>query len=284
MNKLISTAEAPKRSTGTITLSWGLMNMSLSLFTGTEDVAVTRKEFVLGDTDRPAGRATIDKSTGDIVPWEDVKRLTQASNGTWVEITDDEMASAVGVKNVAEVLTFVTADEAHEAYVVNTYNQVRPKANKGVTDPASAKAFAVLCHVLKERNLVALVRLATRGPARYALLTATGDLKFVHSTDEVRKPLPMPLPEVDIEHVRMANALVDAVGITLPLLPNETSAALQAIADAKAGGQTIVEQAAPAPTKEPDIMSQLLASIDAKKGASPWGAPQGAPVVTEKAS
>ena len=174
--KLIATAKAPSRSTGTITLSWGLMNMSLSLYTGTEDVKSNRKEFVKGDPNRPAGRAIIDKTTEEIVDYADVERLTEASNGAWVSLTDDEMANAIGVKNVAEVLSFVPAADALTAYVQDGYMQVRPKASKGKTDPASAKAFALFVDVLAERNLVALVRLATRGPARYALLNAEGDL------------------------------------------------------------------------------------------------------------
>lgn len=282
MNKLIATAEAPNRSTNTITLSWGLMNMSLSLYTGTEDVSVTRKEFVLGDPDRPAGRAITDKSTGEIVEYQDVKRLTQATNGTWVDVTDDEMADAIGVKNVAEVITFAPADEAASAYVVDAYHQIRPKANKGAVDPASAKAFAILTAVLAERNLVAIVSLATRGPAKYALVTATGDLLFIRSTDEVRACRPLNLPAVDSDHLKMANQLVDAIGTGLPELPNKSAAAIQAIADAKAGGLTIVPKAAPDPTEVPDVMASLLASIDAAKTKAPWGAPTGAPVEVEE--
>ncbi len=280
--KLISTAEAPQRSTGTITLSWGLMNMSLSLYSATEKTDISRKEFVEGDTNRPAGRAIIDKSTGSIVDFGDVKRLVQATNGAWVDVTDDEMASAIGVKNVAEVLTFVPAPEAAEAYVVESYNQVRPKATKGVMEPASAQAFALFTTVLEKRNLVALVRLSTRGPARYALVTATGDLFFINSSDEVRKPRSMDLPEVNLDHLRVANQLVDAIGITLPVLPNETAAKIQAIADAKATGMVVEAPQASNAHTGMDLVDQLLLSIDIKKAANPWGAPQGAPVKTDE--
>jgi non-homologous end joining protein Ku len=277
--KLIATAKAPSRSTGTITLSWGLMNMSLSLYTGTEEVKSTRKEFVKGDPNRPAGRAIIDKTTEEIVDYADVERLTEASNGAWVSLTDDEMANAIGVKNVAEVLSFVPAAEALTAYVQDGYMQVRPKANKGKTDPASAKAFALFVDVLTERNLVALVRLATRGPARYALLNAEGDLIYVKSSDEVRERLAMQLPDVEADHKAVANQLVDAVGVGLPVLVNETAAKIQELADQKVGGG--VAQATEAPTNVTaavDLMATLMASIEEKKQSDPWGAPSGAPI------
>lgn len=284
MNNLIGKAQAPSRSIGTITLSWGLMNMSLSLYTGTEDVKSPRKEFVKGDIDRPAGRAITDKSTGDIVDYGDIERKTQATNGAWVTITDDEMASVIGPKNVAEVLTFVFAAEAATAYIQDGYMQVRPKANKGVTDPASAKAFSLFIDVLAERDLVALVRLATRGPARYALLNASADLIYVKPSDEVRARLPLVLPEVEPDYKRLANQLVDAVGIELPVLVNETAAKITELADAKAAGVAVTEPQAPTLTQGPDLVDALMNSIVNAKTQTKWGAPQGAPVQLEQAS
>ena len=283
-NKLIATAKAPNRSTGTITLSWGLMNMSLSIYTGTEDVKSTRKEFVKGDPNRPAGRAIIDKTTNEIVQYGDVERLTEASNGAWVSLTDDEMANAIGVKNVAEVLSFVPAADALTAYVQDGYMQVRPKSTKGQTDPASAKAFALFVDVLAERNLVALVRLATRGPARYALLNSEGDLIYVKSSDEVRERLAMQLPDVEADHKAVANQLVDAVGVGLPTLVNETAAQIQELADQKISGSEVPKAGSPAPaTMVPDLMATLMASIEDRKNSDPWGAPSGEPVKVDAA-
>jgi non-homologous end joining protein Ku len=275
MSNYLSGADAPSRSIGTITLSWGsLMNMSLSLYTGTEEVSLGRKEFVEGDTNRPAGRAVIDKSTGEIVDSSTVIRLAEADNGAWIEVTDEEMASIIGVKNVAEVITFVPADEARASYVPSAYMQVRPKKIKGVNDPASAKAFALFLQVLSERGLMALVSLATRGPAKYGLITATGDFLYVYSTDEVRHPVPMSLPPVEADHLVMAGQLVDAIGVSTPRLPNVTAQGLRALVNAKAAGVAPATPAEPAATKEVDLMAALQASIEAKRNqATVWPAP-----------
>jgi len=274
MSNFISGADAPSRSIGTITLSWGLMNMSLSLYSATEEVSLGRKEFVEGDPSRPAGRAVIDKSTGDIVDSSTVIRLAEADNGAWIEVTDEEMAAIVGVRNVAEILTFIPTAEAMTNYVPSAYMQVRPKKIKGVNDPASAKAFALFLQVLSERGLSALVSLATRGPARYGLITETGDFLYVYSTDEVRKPIPMVLPSVEADHLAMAQLLVDAIGVSTPVLPNVTANGMRALVNAKAAGVVVPIGAEPAVTKEIDLMASLQASIEAKRGqATAWPAP-----------
>lgn len=283
MSNYLSGAEAPFRSNGTITLSWGTLAVSLSLYTGTEETTLGRKEFVTNEsdpdwvvTDHPAGRATIDKITGDIVDNSRVVRLSEANNGAWVAVTDDEMASIVGVRNVAEILAFVPANEARLRYVPSAYMQLRPKKYKGVYDPASAKAYALFLEALNLKGVWALVNLATRGPARYGLITETGDFLYVHATDEVRKPVPMSLPVVDPAHLDMALQLIDAIGVMMaPELPNKTAEGLRALVNAKAGGVIVGLPAEPPATPEVDLMATLQASIEAKKNGQPmaWPAP-----------
>jgi non-homologous end joining protein Ku len=277
MRSYLADADAPARSTSTITLSWGLINMQLSVYTGAESSAVTRKEFVGGDSSRPAGRATIDKSTGEIVDSSLVTRMAEASNGAWVEVSDDEISQVVGVRNVAEILAFVPRTEAFERYVPDGLHQLRPKKNKGAVDPASATAFALFLHALEERKVVALVRLATRGPARYGLVLATGDFLYVHATDEVRKSVPLALPAVDPRMVPQALNLIDAIGIAVPSLPDETAKGVRDLIEAKAAGKPAVVKPIPVSTEEGNIMDTLLASIDAAKVTkNTWAAPSGA--------
>lgn len=275
MSNYLSNAEPPSRSTGTITLSWGLMNIPLSLYTSTEESNLGRKEFVEGDTDRPAGRAVIDKSTGDIVDSSTVKRLSKADNGEWIEVTDDELASVVGVRNVAEILAFIPANDARCKYVPNAYMQLRPKKDKGVYNSASVQAYSLFLAAIGAKGVWALVSLATRGPARYGLITETGDLLYVHSTDEVRKPVPMILPPVEPSFLDMALQLIDAQGVQMsPELPNVTANGMRALVNAKAAGLAPTAASEPTATPAPDIMAALQASIQERKAkAVAWPAP-----------
>lgn len=272
----IADAQEPQRSTGTITLSWGLLNIPLSIYTGTEDTSVRRKEFVDGNVDHPAGRAIIDKATGEIVDNARVVRMAEASNGTFVVLDDDEMAACTGVRNVAEVLTFIPNSELL-SYVPNKLMQVRPHRTKGIPDPAAAKAFSLFVQALADMQVSALVRVATRGPAQYALVTATGDMIFVHSTDGVRKPIPMGLVPVTPDEQKMAGDLIAAIGIQgAPRLPDVTAQAVGKYVDSKAQGLPAPAEPKTPKTNENDIMAQLLKSIDDNKAAkAKWGAPTG---------
>jgi non-homologous end joining protein Ku len=271
----IADAPEPSRSTGTITLSWGLLNIELSLFTGTEETNVSRKEFVDGDVERPAGRAVIDKSTGEVIDNSRVVRMAQASNGTFVVLTDDEQAACTGVKNVAEVVTFISNADIFN-YMPHKLHQVRPKKDKGVPNPAGAKAFSLLISAMASQGVSALVKVALRGPAQYGILTATGDLLFVFPSDGVRKPLAMGLTSVTPQEQDMARNLISAIGIAqAPHIPDATSQEIAKYVNAKAGGNTPAMQATPPATNGTDLMDELMKSIEARKNAPKWGAPTG---------
>ena len=274
----ISDAKEPSRSTGTITLSWGLLNIPLSVYTGTEDTSVRRKEFVDGQVDHPAGRAVIDKTTGEVIDSSRVVRMAEASNGSFVVLDDDEMAACTGDRNVAEVLTFVPNSELLN-YVPNKLMQVRPHRTKGIPDPAASKAFSLFVQALSSMGVSALVKVAMRGPAQYALVTATGDMIFVHSTDGVRKPIPMGLVPVEPQEQDMAINLIQAIGVTsTPRLPDVTAQAVGEYVDSKAKGNPAPEAPSKPATGEVDITSRLLESIEKNKATTQWGAPSGAPV------
>lgn len=274
----IADAKEPSRSTGTITLSWGLLNIPLSTYTGTEETSIGRKEFIDGDVDHPAGRAIIDKSTGEVVEPNRVVRMAQATNGSFVVLDDDEIASCTGVRNVAEVVAFIANDDIFN-YMPHKLMQVRPHRTKGVPDPAASKAFSLIVTTMTSLQVSALVKVAMRGPAQYGILTSTGDLLFVHSSDGVRKPLPMGLVPVSTDEQNAALALIDAIGVLpAPKIPDQTAQAVREFVDSKAAGQPAPAEAARPNVAEIDIMAKLMQSIEDHKNAPKWGAPTGSPV------
>ena len=130
--------------------------------------------------------------------------------------------------------------------------------------PPPSKAFSLLLTVLSKRKLHALVRVAMRGPARYALLDAQGNLFLVHTADAVRGPLEVTKGKHSEAELNLAEALVDAVGIDAPVLMDTTAPVVLEFVNQKAKGIAPAPVAA-APAIPVDIMSQLLASIDATK-------------------
>ena len=184
-------APAPSRATLSVTLSAGMVNIPLQLFTATEETRVTRKEFLAGNPDIAVGRSPVRKDTGEVVETADVTRMAEASNGRWVVLTDEEIADATTVaKGVAEVVSFVPVKD-FDRYLTTGLYQARPKSEKGKVNPASARAFALLLAGMKARKVGALVKVALRGPARYALLDTEGNLFLIHNSDGVREARPL---------------------------------------------------------------------------------------------
>jgi non-homologous end joining protein Ku len=262
---MYATAPAPTRATTSITLSAGLLNIPLSLYTSTQPTRVERKEFLSGDVSVPVGRSPIRKDTGAVVETGDVTRMAEATNGTWVVLTDDEIAASTSDRGVAEIVSFVSTKD-FDNYLTEGLYQARPNVEKGKANPAATKAFGLLLAGMKARKVGALVKLAMRGPARYAILTTDGDLLMILTADAVRQPLPIHLGTFSKPEVALATDLIDAIGIESPAVTDETAPVVQAYVDAKAGGAA-PKAAATAPAATDDLMAALQASIDAAKAA-----------------
>ena len=258
-------AAAPSRATTSITLSWGLLNIPLSVYTGTEETRVSRKEFLLDDPTVSVGRSPVRKDTGEVVDSADVIRMAEASNGTWVPLNDDEIAAATTDRGVAKIVSFVPVEKA-EAYLAENQVQVRPKSTKGKPDAAADKAFGLLLSAMRTRMVSALVKVAMRGPARYALLDFDGTLTLIYSADQVREARPLSTHTFSDAELDMAVKLIDTVGLEAPVLVDDTAPVVQAYVDSKALGYEAPAVLEP-PKMDDDILSALAASLDAAKAA-----------------
>ena len=265
MTSPLSAADAPTRAHTSFTLSWGLMSIPVSVFTGTEATRVARSEFIETEAgDVAVGRSPIRKDTGEVVDTANVVRKAQATSGAWVVLTDDEIAEATSiVRGQGSIECFVPVKNVGR-YLAEGQAQVRPKVEKGKLNPAAEKAFALLLKAMKARKVVALVKVALRGPARYALLNSEGVLTLVLTADAVREHRPLQSVVVTDAEVALAGSLIDAVGVDTPLLLDTNAPLVQAFVDAKGAGLP-----APAKAEAPvmiDVMAALSASIDAAKG------------------
>jgi non-homologous end joining protein Ku len=258
-------APQPNRSTTSITLSWGMINIPCSVYTGTESVSVTRKEFVK-DTDHNVGRVCIDKETGVVIDRADIVRKAEATNGVWVELDDDEIAAVTTDRGLATVEAFVPNAKVGE-YLTEGLSQVRPRRVKGKVDPGGNRSLALLFAVMKREKVHALINVALRGPARYALLDANGDLRLVVTADCIRQPIDMPDCPVTEAELVMAAQFVKAMGKSAPLLVDSTARQIQAYVDSKAEGRPVLVAETPAPSGA-DLVQQLMASIDAQRPAA----------------
>lgn len=263
---IIRNAPAPSRATSSVTLSAGLINIPLSVYTAVETTAVVRREFLNGNPDVPVGRAPIRKDTDAIVHQGDVTRMAQADSGAWVQLDDDEVAGCVGTPGGCDVVSFVPVKDAGR-YLVDGLYQVRPKNDKrgGV---AATAAFSLLLAGMAARKVHALVRVTMRGTPRYGLLTVDGDLLMIATADSVREALPMPEHKPTKAEVTMVCSLIDAIGIEAPVVVDDTAPKVRAYVNDKATSKGVAPlKAVPAPPVMVDLTDMLEASIKAAKAA-----------------
>ena len=264
MADILALAPAPVRATTSITLSFGLLNIPLSVYTGTEATRVERKEFFEGDTSVPVGRAPVRKDTGEVIEQSSVTRMAQAESGAWVPLSDDEIAACTSPRGLAEVVAFVK-DKDVPKYLTEDVKQVRPKADKGKVNPAADRAFALLLTTMRQSKVHALVKVAMRGPARFALLDAKGNLFMIYTADAIRETtVPHGDYKFDSAELNLAKMLVETLGTSAPELVDDTAPMVQAYVNDKAKGVTPPPPSVPANAGF-DLVSQLQASIDAAK-------------------
>jgi non-homologous end joining protein Ku len=257
-------APQPNRSTNSITLSWGMINIPCSVYTGTESVSVARREFVK-DTDHAVGRVSIDKVDGTVVDRADVVKMAEATSGAMVLLDDDEIAAVTTDRGLATIEGFVPVTKLGE-YLTDGLLQVRPKRVKGKVDPGGNRSLALLFAAMKREKVAALINVALRGPARYALLTSDGFMRFVVTADCIRQPIDMPDGVCTMDEVAMACSFIKAMGKGTPTLIDNTARTIQAYVDSKAEGRPVVVSETPAESG-PDMIQALMASIAEQKAA-----------------
>jgi len=268
-NIMFRTAPAPARANSSFLLSLGLVNIPLSIYTGMEATKVARNEFVNGDVEHPVGRQPYDKVTGQAVDNSVIVRMAQATNGAYVVLTDDEIAQATMPKGVADVVAFVAIKDVKNAYVTEKVDQVRARTTglKGAQIVASERAFGLFLAGLKARKVVALIKVALRGPARFAAITPDGDLLMLHPVDAIRKPKEMSEQTYSDKELDLMSQLIESYPQGTPMITDDTASALQAYIDTKATGN------GPAPLAQPnldgadDLFASLMASVENRKGA-----------------
>ena len=257
-------ATPPSRSTGTITLSFGIIAIPLAVFTGQSESGFSRKEFYK-DTDVEVGRVMVRKDTGETIEWGDVERRVMASNGVRVVVDDAEVQTATMPRGQAEIVARLPV-KAIGDYLVSEVRQVRNKAVKGKFNPAEVRAFALLRSVLKSEKSALLIRASLRGPAKHYILTADGDLFTVVPTDTIREALPQAVVALTPDEKKLAKVLLETIPTEVPVITDDTAAQVQAYADAKAKGKAPKPVVSTAGSPE-DLAAALVASVAAAKAA-----------------
>lgn len=272
-------APASGRSSGHVTLSFGVLQIPLSLYAGTvSDHGIKRQRYVPAeDGDHQVGNQNYDKMTGDVVAYSEIVSKIQTEYGP-VYVEDHEIEQLFQILPDSMVVkSFQPLHLFHQGhYVPKGLLYVEPRktgsgAKKG-PDPLASKALVTLFEGMRSKGACAVVELTTRGVPKPAILLPDGTLWLLHHTDALREQRDLPEVPVQEAEVKMMGTLIETLWSTEVMdLTDQRSALIQNLADEKAQAGDFAKPVEPdtskaeaAPTQ--DLMAMLAASVEAAKG------------------
>jgi DNA end-binding protein Ku len=260
------------RALWTGSLSFGLVNVPVALYTATEDKSIRFNQFQAGTSDRVRNRR-VNERTGEEVPYEDIVKGYDLGGGEYVILSPDEIgAVAPGRSHTIDILAFVDLAEIDPVYYDRPY-YVAPagkKAGKG-----AEHAYALLAEAMRRADKVAIATFVMRDKQHLVAVRPGPEilvLETLHYADEVRDPVKeidtLPIETTfESKELEMAAMLIETM--TEPWRPEEHRdtyrARLETLIEQKAAGGAVTLEG-PEPQAAP--VTDLLAALEASVGAT----------------
>ncbi len=247
-------------------ISFGLVTIPVALFSATEDKSPKFKQL-RGSDGSPIRYKRVAEADGHEVTWDEIVRGYEVEKGSYVVITDEELAasSARGGAKLVDVVQFADESEIDPLYYRSSYFLAPEKTG--------VKAYRILLDALSDRGRVGIAKVSIRDKESLATLRARGDvlvLETMHWPDEVRQAEFEELEaEVSVrpEEVEMAAQLIENMTRPFDTAEYQDSRREQVenLVAKKVQGEEIVMPESPQPTKVVDLLEALKASVEAAK-------------------
>jgi len=262
------------------TLSFGLLNVPVSLMSGERNVDLHFR--MLDSRDRkPIRFERVNADTGEEVPWKEIVKAYEYDKGSYVVLEEDDIRSAAPQSHEAvEVETFVDAATIDPRYYEKPYLLVPAKK--------AEKGYVLLRETLRSTGKVGIARVVVRTREYLCAVMPHGDalvLMILRYPQELVDPDEYKLPSGSLAEYRinsketaMAEQLI--ASMSGEWKPDEyhdefrerLHTLLKKRIKAKGGTTKVEEEPAPREddaTNVVDFMSLLQKSLDAKKRTPP---------------
>jgi DNA end-binding protein Ku len=257
-------------------ISFGLLNVPVKLYSATSKQNVRFKELREGDGSRVRHKRVAEED-GKEVPYEKIVKGYEISPEQYVVLTREELEELDPKRTRAiEIQDFVDLDEIDPIYFDTPY-YLGP-------DAGAEKAYKLLVKAMEDERKVAIARFVLRNKEHLAAIRPMNGvltMATMRFADEVVSPdqLDDVLGENDIKldkrEVEMAKKLIDSLASDFDpgKYRDEYREELLDLIERKAKGEDVVvaKSEEPTPTKAPDLMAALEESLAAVKG-EPLGA------------
>ena len=176
------------RAIWTGSLSFGLVNVPVALFSATEQRSITFNQFQAGTTDRVRNER-VNERTGEEVAYQDIVKGYDLGGGEYVLLSPEEIAAAApGRTKTIDVTGFVDLAEIDPVYFDRAY-YVAPPSRAGL---GADRAYALLREAMLRANKVALATFVLRERQYLVSIRPRADtlvLETLLYADEVRDPV-----------------------------------------------------------------------------------------------
>jgi DNA end-binding protein Ku len=276
------------RAIWTGSLSFGLVNVPVGLFSATEDHEVHFHQFERGTSDRVRNKR-VNERTGDEVDYDDIVKGAEIDDGKYVIITPEELESVEpGRSRTIDINDFVEAADIDPVYYQRTY-YLAP------TDDTAKKPYALLVQAMEKADRIGIATFVMRGKQYLAAVRPVDNilvLSTMYFADEVRNPR----KELDNLPARSAARGKD-LDMAVNLIEAMTSEwdpknyrdtyteRVKKLVEARKNDREIVTDTDSEPTSEKvtDLLAALQASVEQSKGHRPGNTHDLAKLRTRKA-
>ena len=258
-------------------LSFGLVNVPVGLYSATQDKTIHFNQFETGTADRIRYKKVNERTGREVDNSKIVKGFNLGEN-EYVMLTDDELAAAdpERSRNIA-IEDFVDAVEIDPLYYRSGY-YLAPQGE------GARRAYALLCEAMAKESKVAVATLVMRNKEYLVTVRPHAAepvliLQTMYFADEVRAPaeeLPnLPREETFSEReLAIASQLIDAMASPWDAdrYHDTHRERVEELVASKHEGREIVLEAPPPAPKVVDLMAALEASVKAAgvgKAAAP---------------
>lgn len=259
------------RAIWTGSLSFGLVNVPVGLYSATEDHAIHFNQFESGTSDRVRNRR-VNERTGEEVEWSKVVKGHDLGGGEYVIVTDEELeAVAPGPSRTIDITDFVEQTEIDPIYYEKSY-YLAPHTD------AARHAYGLLHQAMLDAGRVGVATFVMRGKQYLVAIRPQRDvigLETMHFADEVRDPVQdidgLPVAEeFSPRELDIAKMLVESMTTTWEPERYEDTyrQRVMELIDRKRSGEVVTLERAAPPAPVVDLMDALRASVEAARARS----------------
>lgn len=246
-------------------LSFGLVSIPVKLYSGSEDQKINFDMLDRHDQGRIRYKR-VNENTGKEVEWKDiVKGFKKDDSYIVLEKEDFEKANMKKSRTI-DIEEFIDESEVADVLFKKPYF-LEPQKEGG-------KSYNLLRDALKKTGKLGVATFVMRQKEHLSLVGVYQDALVLHVIrfqDEIRDPHELKLSDVKIKkkEVDMAVSLIEQYTdeFDFEKYKNVYNKQLMKIINSKASGKTTkVEEFESKPTPAKDLMAQLRASLERKKG------------------